>query len=278
MVLAAHHEKLLIEESGINPDVVEARGYCTVTTKSELKRIGFSDPQCAVPALLVPIHGPTGELVSYQIRADVPRVGGDGRALKYESPRNSRPALDVPLAVRDRLDDPSVPLFITEGARKVDALASRRLCGLSMSGVWCWRGSNEHGGRVALPDWELVALHDRAVYLIFDSDVMIKPQVHAALARLKPFLESRGAKVTITYLPSGEGGKKQGVDDFFVVGNSVDDLLSLATTELKEPMEGEEFAEEPRTQAATLVRYAEDVELFRTPDGEAYASLPVEEG
>lgn len=43
------------------------------------------------------------------------------------------------------------------------------------------------------------------------------------------------AKVRIIYLPSGEGGRKQGGDDFLAAGNSVDDLLSLATTELKKP-------------------------------------------
>src|SRR5215204_897532 len=39
--------------------------------------------------------------------------------------------------------------------------------------------------------------------------------------------------------------------------------------------EEEAFAPEPNTQAATLVRYAEDAELFRTPDGEAYVTFPV---
>jgi DNA-binding transcriptional MerR regulator len=49
-------------------------------------------------------------------------------------------------------------------------------------------------------------------------------------------------------------------------------------SENEEPSDEEEaFAPEPNTQAATLVRYAEDAELFRTPDGEAYVTLPVEE-
>jgi hypothetical protein len=45
----------------------------------------------------------------------------------------------------------------------------------------------------------------------------------------------------------------------------------------EEPPEEESFAPEPNTQAATLVSYAEDAELFRTPDGEAYVTFPVEE-
>jgi len=81
----------------------------------------------------------------------------------------------------------------------------------------------------------------------------------------------------LIYLPSGEGGAKQGVDDFLAAGNTVDDLLAYATTELKEPLEREEFADEPDTQAAILVRYADEAKLFRTPDGEAYVTLPVED-
>jgi len=57
----------------------------------------------------------------------------------------------------------------------------------------------------------------------------------------------------------------------------VSDLLSHATIELREPPEGAEAAEEPATQAAELVRYADDAYLFHTQDGEAYATFPLEE-
>jgi len=87
--------------------------------------------------------------------------------------------------------DPSVPLFITEGIKKGDALVSQDLCAIALIGVWNWRGTNEYGGKTALPEWESVALNDREVYIIFDSDVMLKQEVHAALARLKAFLEVR---------------------------------------------------------------------------------------
>jgi hypothetical protein len=48
------------------------------------------------------------------------------------------------------------------------------------------------------------------------------------------------AEVALIYLPDGEGGRKQGVDDFLASGNSVEDLLKLATTELQEPPQEEE--------------------------------------
>jgi Domain of unknown function (DUF927) len=39
----------------------------------------------------------------------------------------------------------------------------------------------------------------------------------------------------LIYLPAGEGAKKQGVDDYLAAGHTVDDLLSHATPELKNP-------------------------------------------
>lgn len=277
MNLAKHHEKMLVEESGIASGLIEARGYRTTGKKVELKKLGFSEKQCNTPGLLVPVHSPAGGIATYQHRPDEPRIGKDGKPVKYETPSGSGMALDVHPSARGKLADPTVPLFVTEGVKKGDALASRGLCAVALLGVWNWRGSNGKGGKVALPEWEYVALNGREVYVVFDSDVMLKPGVYAALSRLKPFLEGRGADVAIIYLPSGGSGAKQGVDDYLVAGHSVDDLLGLATTTLREPPEGAEAAEEPDTQAAELVRYADDAYLFHTPDGESYAAFPLED-
>ena len=57
---------------------------------------------------------------------------------------------------------------------------------------------------------------------------MLKRPVHAALARLKTFLESRGARVALVYLPPGEGGTKVGLDDFLAQGHGLTELLALA--------------------------------------------------
>ena len=184
------HEKMLIEESGISPEVIEARGYRTVNMKAELKRLGFSENQCNPPGLLIPIYSPIGQISNYQYRPDRPRIK-NGKPVKYETPHNSHVTLDVPPLAREKLGDPSIPLFITEGIKKGDALVSRGLCALALIGVWNWRGTNDRGGKTVLADWDYVALNGRQVYIVFDSDVMLKREVHAALARLKAFLEGR---------------------------------------------------------------------------------------
>ncbi|MBI5284956.1 MAG: DUF3854 domain-containing protein [Chloroflexi bacterium] len=231
-VLSEAHLDALEVGSGIAPAVIERRGYRTVERKQELKDLGFGHNQQKVPALLIPILGVLGDVVGYQARPDQPRIK-DGRALKYETIAGMRMRLDVHPDVRRLLADPAAPLFITEGVKKGDALASRGACAVALLGVWNWRGTNDLGGRTALADWECVALNGRRVYIVFDSDVMLKQAVHNALVRLKSFLEGHGAEVAIVYLPGGPHAEKVGVDDYLAGGRSVGDLIALASTELR---------------------------------------------
>ncbi|HEX2999561.1 MAG TPA: DUF3854 domain-containing protein [Armatimonadota bacterium] len=228
------HAKL-IKDSAIAPEIARARGYRTVTVKSELDSLGFSRQQQRVPALLLPVWNAKGEMALYQARPDEPRVK-DGKPLKYETPAGCGMVIDVPPAARARIGDPATPLFITEGIRKADAAVSAGLFCVDLLGVWNWRGRNEQGGATALPDWEYLALKGRKVYIVFDSDVMEKPAVHSALARLKAFLEDRGAESLAVYLPPTAGGGKQGLDDFLAAGGSVHEMLTCARMELR-PLE-----------------------------------------
>lgn len=191
-VLLPQHEEML-RASAITPEVIAARGYRSVTKKVDLSGCGFGGGQIRVPALLIPIHGVTGNIVLYQSRPDQPRIR-DGKPVKYEFPAKCSMCLDVPPAVLPNLGNPDVPLFITEGVKKADSAVSRGLCCIALLGVWNWRGNNEFGGKTVLADWEYVALKGRKVFIVFDSDVMTNPKVYSALARLKTFLESRGAQ------------------------------------------------------------------------------------
>ena len=197
-----HHKRSLLEESGLDPQVVLDRGYRTVKTKAELKRLGFSEPQRKVSALLIPMYSPTGELVTHQIKPDSPREDKNGKFIKYETPKDSEICLDVHPSQVERVKDPSVPLWITEGVKKGDCLVSHGQCAVVLPGVWCWQKRG-----TTLPEWEDIKLHGRLVYVVFDSDVMTNPKVQKALEGLVAFLRSRGANVKIIYLPGGEDGK-----------------------------------------------------------------------
>lgn len=138
--------------------------------------------------LVVPVFDVTGKVAFHQIRPDEPRADREGRPRKYGTPSGVRMALDVHPAIHQQLGNPQRPLFITEGIRKTDSAISQGLCCIAFLGVWNWRGMNDQGGKTILAAWEYIALNGREVFIVFDSDVMIKPAVHQALGRLKAFL------------------------------------------------------------------------------------------
>jgi hypothetical protein len=132
-----HHRRMLLAESGIAPEVAAERGYYTAKTKAELARLSFSKPQRQVPALVIPMYSPVGEIVTHQIRSDAPRKDSKGRPVKYETPAGSPIHLDVHPSQTQRVRDASVPLWITEGVKKADSLVSRGQCAVALQGVWC---------------------------------------------------------------------------------------------------------------------------------------------
>jgi hypothetical protein len=186
------------------------------------------------PGLVIPVWSVEGRITWWQCRPDHPRSGRNGKKIEYVTPKGAPMRLDVHPSMKRNLGNPHVPLFITEGIMKGDALTSLGLCTVSLLGVYNWRGTGPDGGITALGDWESVHLHGRRTYIVYDSDVMQKSQVQNALRRLHEFLRARGADLRLIYLPYGPGATKTGVDDFMATGNTVDDLLTLATDELRE--------------------------------------------
>lgn len=226
------HHRAHLAASGIPHELIAERGYYSATTKADLERLGFAAPQRQAPALVVPVHGVAGRVGLHIIRPDHPRIV-NGKPLKYEVPKGARMQLDAPPRVRTRLSSLTVPLFVTEGIKKADAAAACGLCCVAVLGIWNWRGQNESGGKLILPDFDYLALDGRQVYIAFDSDVALNPDVHGAMERLASALELKGASPHYIYLPPADGGLKVGLDDFFVAGGTVDDLLGHATTELR---------------------------------------------
>jgi hypothetical protein len=257
---------MLRDASAISEAVIEARGYWTAVDAADLRILGFAPQQCRVPALVLPVWTPDGSNSLYVIRPDAPRSFdeknkprlADGtyqqKVLKYEMPKYFTMRLDCPPACRPQLGDPAVPLWITEGQKKVDALASHGFCAIALLGVWNWRGRNDLGGLTALADWELVALKGRDVRVVFDSDVMRKPEVQQALKRLTAFLQNRGAHVTAVYLPHADGGRKQGVDDFFAAGHTAADLEALIEAPRPQPQPAAPTVELLDTEPGTIRR------------------------
>jgi hypothetical protein len=256
--LSESHKQQL-RKSAVGNEIARERGYRTERVKSHLKSLHLP----GLPGLLIPTWNVHGEQVGYQLRPDQPRIDQHGRQIKYESPAKSSPILDIhprlsheraveqlhpdhPATLPPLIADPRIPLVVTEGSKKADSAVTIGLCCINLAGVFAFRGKNDAGGVIALPDWESTALKRRDVFLCFDSDVMHKPEVHQALERLGRFLGSRGANVYYIYLSAGPNGEKVGLDYYIVAriadGQSAEQirnlLLGQGVTELRRPAGG----------------------------------------
>jgi putative DNA primase/helicase len=185
--LSPEHRKMLLEESGISPDVVAARGYRTVEDSEELSQLGFADYQCRVPGLLIPIRGTSEEVVFHRYRPDRPREGR-----KYEQPEGTSLVLDVPLPAQKYLRDVTRRLWVCEGEKKADALVSRGEVALSILGVWSWKKND-----LLLPQWDDVSTVGREILIAFDADAADKNQVHLARQTLAEILLRRSGSTVV---------------------------------------------------------------------------------
>jgi len=273
--LAQRHYEML-KASAISDEVIKERGYKTITKAEDLRALGFSSSQERVPGLLLPLHTTDGQTPLYIYRPDSPRVNEDkkhresdgkykNKVIKYEMPKGEKMRLDVPPRCRKDIGDPSIPLWITEGQKKADALASLGLCAIALLGVWNFIGTNDRGGKVFLSDFLDIAINNgRPVRIVFDSDVMTKPEVKQALEVLTQRLQRKGGMIQAVYLPGGKN--KIGVDDWLAEGHTVEEL--------------EDLVEGPRSEIKIAPPVIELLDaapfLIRRPlslvDGKAYAA------
>src|SRR5215213_1184363 len=120
--LSDSHSRQL-KGSDIALHVATARGYRTIRHRSEVPD-EFADWQRR-PGLLVPTHSPDGHTKGHQLKPNEPIRRKDGSAPKYETPTGSTVTLDVNPLMLEAVQQGEGDLWITEGCKKVDSLASR---------------------------------------------------------------------------------------------------------------------------------------------------------
>ncbi len=185
-----------LRASAISDDIITERGYETITNPKALPD-AFIGEQRTRHGYLLPIRDVTGDIVTYQLKPDVPRIDAKGKPIKYETAKAGRSCIDVPTRVLPHLRDKERDLWITEGCKKVDSGLSHGLsCIIGLLGVDGWSSDG-----MALPDWKGIALRGRHVVIAFDSDVMTKGSVRAALERFARWLELQQADVRYLVMP-----------------------------------------------------------------------------
>ncbi len=253
--------------SGIDEAVIRERGYFTAQSKQDFIRFGFKESQWAGRGLMVPTHTTDGGQGSYIYRPDKPKQS-DNKSRKYINPLGAGLMLDVPPRCRAALTDPTTPLYITEGVKKGDALATHDLCTVVLNGVWGFKGKGADGGVTVLADWDYVALNGRDVAILFDSDVSRKISVRQAMERLGDHIRRKGGKPGFVQLPDGADGSKVGVDDY----------LRQFGPERFEALVAE-ASDEPNRALPPAIRWEEPPHELTRPldfhEGTAYATVPL---
>ena len=149
----------------------------------------------------------------YRLKLREP-IKTDSGTVKYLSPKGSVNHPYILPEVGEMLAKytPDKPVFITEGEKKAAKATREGFPCVGLSGVWNWKdGENDF-----LPDLDKFIWKDRTIYIVFDSDVIVKHGVRHAELRLAVELTNRGAKVFSVRLPNESSGEKNGVDDFLV--------------------------------------------------------------
>jgi putative DNA primase/helicase len=270
-LMPGHQREL--EESCISDAVREARGYETLYDTDEarhrlkemrLPRWAWRD-EMAFPALLLPMYRVTGEQIGFQLKPAIPQEAPGGKKQKYASQSGVPNRLDVPPAVADAVRDPSSSLWITEGIKKADCLASMGRPVVTLTGVFNWK--TKHG---TLGDWEDIPLQGRDVVICFDADARDNRMVMLAMQRFGRWLESKGARPLYLIVPGevvqadGRRVSVKGVDDYLHAGGTMEGLREAAVRQLPTGAQDASFSDAVLTD--TLVNEALDG-VFRWAKG-----------
>jgi hypothetical protein len=221
--LSQKHEEMLFKESGIARDVVRERGVRTTSGGRELPKGSSWRQRRRGTGILFTVHRPNGG-TSWSFRPDEPDPKDPGRKYEQPSKHYGGPGnvLDVHPRMRHLIDDTSVEITFVEGIKKADALVSRGIPAVAITGVWNWLSDGE-----PITDMLEIPVGSRRVNICFDSDMLHNPNVQDAARRLAEHLASREADVWVTYLPDKPDGSKMGADDFLAAGGTVSELRML---------------------------------------------------
>jgi hypothetical protein len=207
---------MLFDDSGIYPPVEAERGTFTASRGKDVPQDHGWLPR--KPGIVFPIHTLNGGIF-YRLRSDNP-----GCLPKYMQPKGHPNRLDIHPRQHERIKQPGGMRYVTEGEKKVDAGVSRGVLMVGQLGVF--NGQRDKGAAL-IDDWYELPLDGEEYSICYDSDIETNENVQLAADRLARLLEAEGAKVFITLLPPAPDGRKQGLDDFFANGGTVQEIELL---------------------------------------------------
>jgi hypothetical protein len=270
---------------GISPELL-AQAHVERVSDCEAREYGITGPVTSdMSGLVFPYFSiETGARVTARVRRDNPDMEAGKERNKYICAYGDRRHLYFVRGCADLFRDTTVPIVLVEAEKSALALTAwaerigRKILPVAMGGCWGWRGrtgkvENAQGESVdevgPLPDLRIC--YGRKVLVLLDSNASTNTKVQQARAALVRHLRSQGTDVQILDLPIGEG--VNGPDDYVGLhgDEAMAELLDGSGRSESIPMPNEPR----RSQATKIVKLAEGVDLFHTPDGKPYASVVV---
>ncbi|TVM00177.1 MAG: hypothetical protein CV087_15365 [Candidatus Brocadia sp. WS118] len=194
-----------LRKSGLSDETILEAGIKSLQPADIDKIFGY--PTFAKSAYEIPYPGCEGYSrykMSYDDTNKINSLGGERP--KYLTKKDSGNHLYIPPKVKVVLDDATTPLYITEGEKKALKACQEGLCCIAIAGLWNWKVKDKDK---LIPDFNLIALDGRAVYIVPDSDWLL-PDRHGKSKNLRQAvydlaykLIDRGAKVSWIELPGG---------------------------------------------------------------------------
>ena len=136
---------MLHTESGIAVALIKQRGYTSIEYAGPLRKLGYSEATVqSASRPLIPLWSVIGNAGGRQrgraitlYRPDVPRPDPENKKkiIRYQNPPEIPPHLDCHPSQVHKITDPTVPLWITEGVKKGDALATHDAVAIDLPGV-----------------------------------------------------------------------------------------------------------------------------------------------
>lgn len=216
-----------LRRSGLSDETILRAEIRTFTSVEKLcRKLRWSSVEEAAklgPCIAIPFIDQDGKYTKYaRCKPDNPRVSeknGKEKKNKYESPYRLSNRLYIPPRTRAELDNPTVPLIVTEGEKKALKSDQEGFPCVGLVGVYGFaakRKSSDTGPKRLIPDMERIAWDGRRVNVIFDSDLAENDHVQYAVRDLAATLRDRGATVYCVTLPSRPDGAKNGLDDYLL--------------------------------------------------------------
>jgi len=196
------HEKQL-KMSGIPKDcAVECGIFSSSVVEDLIKYLnmpaaGLHEP----PYLIFPYYNLENrdKVETYSVRF----AESEGLENKYLRTKGAPNYLYVPKPLTlEMLNNISKPIIITEGEKKAISGFINGYLTIGIPGINGWRTKYEGQERTTpLSEFDEIILEDRAVYIVFDSDVEEKVEILKAENKLVEFLTDRGSEVYCVRIP-----------------------------------------------------------------------------